>query len=224
MPSKIGKTSGKRRVRKFRLRRRRIPRNIAHANPKMIYDIVLNAKVTTLVIPAAGGVFNFAPSLSNVASTDLGAFQELYDEFKITGFSWQLIPRGNVISPYANATTNTGYTYFSVIDYTDTNTLASADDALEYSTCKKHSSWKKAGRKVACMVPQLIHDCNNNPMITVVKPRWMQLETQTISGTPYDDTIVAHLGCKLFFPATVNLVGQIYDKFLKLHVQFKNKK
>jgi len=212
-------------VRKYRAGRKKLRvrrKTIIHATPRMIYDIQLNSQALTFTVGAANwNSYTFSPSLSNVAGNDLTAFQNLYDEFKITGFTWMLKARGNIafgsIGPQ-------GFQYYSVLDYSDSNTLANVNEALEYRNVRYHKSFRDAKRYVPCMCPQLIRDVNNNPLLVVVKPRWMQLTPQVIGGLNYDDTLVAMLGCKIITETNNNANPVTFDLYVKLHVQFRNKK
>lgn len=209
------KTSAKdRKIARFR-------RQALYATPKMIYKIPLQVAKMTLVVANAGqSTFEFGVSLSDIVSGDLTAFQALYDEFKITGFKWKLVPRGN----NAPVGTNTGFMYYSVLDRTDTNALTSVDAALEYPNCRKHKSWRTNSRYIPAYCPKLIHDVNNNPMLTIEKPRWLQLNTQTIGGTVYDDTIVSHIGCKIITDVNNGTNPITFDFYITMYCQFRNKK
>lgn len=202
-------------------RRRNRGARVIHANAKSIMDVTLNTDKFPLSA-AAGGDINqaFAVSLSDIASGDLSAYQALYDEFKIRSFTYYLCPKGN----QSIADRGLGFQIYHVLDNTDDNTLASPAAALEYATCKRSSSWKAYKRKINCYCPQLTHDVNNNPMITIVKPRWMQLAAQTIGGTSYDDTITAVIGAKFISDVNPSPVAQDFDLFIKLHVSFRTKK
>lgn len=163
----------------------------------------------------------YAPSLSNMANPELTAYMELYDEFKITGFTVELRPRQNTTSYTAG---NIGNTFYSVIDHTDVRPLASAAEALEYSNCRTHKSWRTFKRYAPVKVPKLLLDIQNTPLLRVDPPTWMQTLPQLIAGTNYDNTLVAHLGMKLFFEINNNAQSLVYDEILTLNVSFRNKK
>lgn len=202
---------------------------VAYATPKMIYAVPLRAQDQTALITANPGAtgahetFEYSVSLSDIVSTELAAFTELYDEFKITGFKIQLRPRGNLAGTGSTGQ-NMGFQFYSVEDFTDLNPLSSVDAALEYANVKLHKSWKGMTRYIKCKVPKLTLDVNNNPVLKVENPGWLQLQPQIIAGTNYDNTIVAHLGCKLIFDYNLNDEDVIFDQFVTLYVQFKTKK
>lgn len=204
-----------------------------YATPRMIYKIPLNLeKLEIEVLAGTVKTFNFNISLEDIAGNDLTAFINLYDEFKITGFKWTLKPRGNVAN--ANFTSeaiglgeiydNIGIQYYSVLDHTDVENLLDADEALEYASCKKHVSWKPASRYVPAYCPTLTKDVDANNMLTVRRPPWLQLKTQTILGTQYNQVQVAHIGCKLFFEENPNQTSIFFDLYIKAYCMFRNKK
>jgi len=233
----VRKTNKGRKYRKYNKRRAartaRRGKAIIYATPKMIYKLPLNLeKLEIEVLAGTVKTFNFNISLEDIAGNDLTAFINLYDEFKITGFTWTLKPRGNVAN--ANFTSeaiglgeiydNVGIQYYSVLDHTDVTNLLDADEALEYASCRKHVSWKPASRYVPAYCPVLTKDVDANNMLTVRRPPWLQLSTQTIGGTVYNQVQVAHIGCKLFFEENPNQTSIFFDLYIKAYCMFRNKK
>lgn len=208
-------------VRKMRMYRRTRIGKVLHATAKSVMDITLNVnpQVLTVATTAAANVV-FSPSLSSITSGDLSAYQALYDEFKIRGFTYELRPRGNI----STAIGPVGFQIYHVLDFTDDTALSTVSDALEYNNCKKSASWKRFRRYVPCMCPQLIKDVNNNPMLITVRPRWMQTTSQTIGGTAYNDVITAVIGAKFISDANPSASTWTADLYVKLHVSFRNKK
>jgi len=223
----------KKNLRKNRFRKRMYRRKkmALYATPRMVYKIALQAVPSIIPIPAGSPLtYQFEPSLSDLVSNDLDAFEALYDEFRITGFTWKLIPMGNVAN--ANFTSdvlgssvydNIGLMYYSVLDHTDVVPLASPDAALEYRNCKTHRSWRTNKRYCPATVPRLTRDVNNNPLLVTAKPTWMQIKTQTIGGTSYDNKEVAHIGCKLYFEENLNSTDLELNLYITLHCEFRNK-
>lgn len=221
-----------------RMNKRRVARRYArkgtimYATPKMVYKATLQSETTTLTILAGNdGTYEFSPSLGDIVSNDLTAFESLYDEFKITGFTWTIVPRGNVANASytsdvlgAGVFDNLGLQYYSVLDHTDLEPIASADEALEYRNCIRHKSWVTNSRYVPAFVPRLVRDVNNNPMMVTQRSNWMQIKTQSIVGTSYNNKNVAHIGCKLYFEQNPNSTDMEFDFYIKLHCQFRNKK
>lgn len=234
----VRKTNKGRKNRKYNKRRgarvyARKRKMVIYATPKMIYKVPLNLEKGTIQI-SAGAIktFNFNISLEDIAGNDLTAFINLYDEFRITGFTWTLKPRGNVANASFTSEAiglgeiydNIGLQYYSVLDHTDVENLADADEALEYITCRKHVSWKTNSRYVPAYTPLLVKDVDNNPMLSVKRSSWLQLKTQTIGGTVYNQVQTAHIGCKLFFEQNQNQTDMFLDLYIKAYVLFRNKK
>lgn len=205
---------------------------VMYATPRMVYKISLQSIASIVTIPGGSThTYQFEPSLSDIVSNDLTAFDSLYDEFRITGFTWKLVPMGNVAN--ANFTSdvlgsaiydNIGLLYYSVLDHTDVVPLTSSDQALEYRNCKTHRSWMTNKRYCPATVPRLTKDVNNNPLLVTQKPTWMQIKSQTIGGTLYDNKEVAHIGCKLYFEENLSATDLDLNLFITLHCEFRNKK
>jgi len=220
----------RRRYAKKYMRKKKITR---FATTKMIYKATLREEKAEITVPIATTTqyypFVFQESLSDLVGNDIAGFAALYDEFKITGFTWNIRPRGNYTTsapsdPETVGTLNKGFQYYSVLDHSDVNTLADPNEALEFASCKIHNTWKPASRYVPAYMPRLTHDVNNNPMIIVDRPKWLQMDTQTIGGVGYDQTLINHIGCKLLFESNFNSDEVVLDLYVKIHVQFRNKK
>lgn len=219
----------RRNARKYARKRRMV----IYATPKMIYKASLQGLPLAFTVPIASSYtyypFVFEISLSDLVSNEITAFQNLYDEFKITGFTWTISPRGNIANsapadPTTTGTLQKGFHYYSVLDHTDVEDLATPDEALEFASCKRHCSWRQASRYVPAYCPRLTHDINNNPMLVVDKPRWLQIATQTIAGTSYNQQNVNHIGCKIICETNFNNDEVVMDLYYKIHVMFRNKK
>jgi len=231
----VRKTNKGRKFRKYNKRRaarvyaRR--KKAIYATPRMVYKISLQTIASILTIPGGSTLkYEFEPSLSDVVSNDLTAFENLYDEFRITGFTWKLVPMGNVANTNFTSDVlgsavydNIGLLYYSVLDHTDVVPLTSSDQALEYRNCKTHRSWRTNKRYCPATVPRLTKDVNNNPLLVTQKPSWMQIKSQTIGGTTYDNKEVAHIGCKLYFEENLNATDLELNLFITLHCEFRNK-
>jgi len=197
--------------------------------PKTILSQKLRGEAAQVTVAANPGItgpyvnLEYSVSLSDIVSNELAAYTELYDEFKITGFRVSLKPRGNLASPGSTGA-NQGFNFYSVIDYTDLQSLSTVSEALEYANVRTHQSWRTFSRYVSCKIPKLIQDINQNPVLKVESPAWMQLAPQMIAGTNYDNTIVAHLGLKLIFEYNPNTTDVIFDEFLTIFVKFRTKK
>lgn len=207
-------------------------KHIIYATPNMIYKIPLMCEAEIMTITAGTSrAYEFEPSLSDVVSNDLTALENLYDEFRISGYTWTLIPRGNVANASYTSDVlgsaiydNVGFQYYSVLDHTDVESITSPDEALEYRNCRTHQSWKKNSRYVPAYVPRLVKDVNNNPMMVTARSNWMQIKSQTIGGTAYNNKEVAHIGCKIFFETNQNSADYVFDFYIKLYCEFRNKK
>lgn len=219
----------KRRYAKKYMRRRKITR---FATTKMIYKARLQATTLAFTIPIAATTtaysFVFQVSLSDIVSNEITAFTNLYDEFKISGFTWTLAPRGNIANsapadPAVTGTLQKGFHYYSVLDHSDANTLSTVNQALEYASCRRHNSWTRAKRYVPAYCPRLTRDVSDNPMLVVEKPKWLQLSTQTIAGTVYNQLNVDHIGCKIICETNYNNDEVIFDLYTNINVMFRNK-
>ncbi|AUM61939.1 putative capsid [uncultured virus] len=226
------------RKRAWRRGRKYVKRKTMYATSKMIYKISLACQNDTIVIPPDSVnpgtyyTYEFSPSLSDIDVSELSAFTEIYDEFKIVGVTFSLRPRGNIaftnnsVQPGTGLilSNQTGSRYYSVLDPSDLKPLLTPDSAREYTNCKVIDSWRPHRRTYKSSVPSLTYDVNNNPYLKVEGPRWMQLEPQAIAGTNYDDTILAHIGCKLIWDLNETNSSFVYDLYIKLHCMFRVKK
>jgi len=209
------------RTKRKKMYKKRIPR-LTFANPRMIYKAKLPVAIDTVVTPT-GQMFVSAQTYSfgDIIPDDIDGFIKLYDEIKITGVKIQIIPRGNVAA--ASDVINQGFVYYSVIDYSDDNTLPDVNTALQYSTCRKHYSWKPMSRYFPVKCPVLLKDVNNTNMIQTQNPQWLQLLPQTIVGTSYNNANVAHLGLKLISNVNESDEDVTLDVYAHLYCQFRNK-
>jgi len=213
-----GKVSRFQRKKRYNGRKKKV----MYATPKMIYAITLQAPVTTFTVSSGtSNVEAFSWSFGEIVANDIDALMNLYDEIKITGVTVEIKPRGNVAQ--AGLVADGGFQYYTVQDSTDDNTLASTSEALEYANVRTHQSWRPMKRYVKVTVPKLLKDCNNNPLLTVEAPKWLQLRQQIIGGVTYNNAIVAHLGLKLITEVNEGDESHIFDVYQKYHCLFRNK-
>jgi len=200
---------------------------VIYATDKLIYKAKLRCAPIELQLPANASLqYECEPSLSDIQASELAAFTELYDEFKITGVTTEIMPRGNeatLVQSMAGSNHTLGFNYYSVLDNTDVNSIT-VPEAFEYASVKNHVSWRKMKRYYKSYTPVLTHDLNNNPLINVKPSGWLQLTPQTIGGVTYDNTIIAHIGMKITGEPNLNSYTQKFDMIHTLHVQFRNKK
>jgi len=209
------------RTKRKKMYKKRIPR-LTFANPRMIYKAKLTAGSSAITVPTGQGFVSAQSySFGDIVPDDLDGFIKLYDEIKITGVKIQIIPRGNVAQ--AGLTQDQGFIYYSVIDYSDDNTLSTVDEALQYASCRKHFSWRPMARYFPVKCPVLLKDVNNTNMIQTQQPQWLQLLPQTIVGTSYNNANVAHLGLKLISNINESDEDIIFDVYAHLYCQFRNK-
>jgi len=196
---------------------------LTYANPRMIYKAKLNCPVVEYSIEPDGSITDsYTVSLSDIIPKDVDAFAQIYDEFKLTGFTLRIVPRGNQAN--ATAPDNNGFYFYTVIDHTDDNTFSSVDQALTYASCRRHASWKPMKRYVKCMVPLLAKDVNNTPLLQIQKPQWLQTVPQTIGGVVYNDAVVGHTGLKLITDLNTSTDTINLDIYRTYYVQYRNKK
>lgn len=213
-----GKVSRFQRKKRYNGRKKKV----MYATPKMIYAITLQAPVQQMLVESGNfAVEAFSWSYGDIVANDIDALMNLYDEIKITGVTIEIKPRGNIAQ--AGFVADGGFQYYTVQDSTDDNTLASTSEALEYANVRIHQSWRPMRRYVKLTVPKLLKDCNNNPLLTVEAPKWLQLRQQVIGGVTYNNAVVAHLGLKLITAVNEGDEDQIFDVYQKFHCQFRNK-
>lgn len=214
------KTNFKRK-RAYRPRLRAAPR-LTYATPKMIYKATLQGKKTSIIC-ASNTSFVLADSFSfgDIIPNDIDAFGQLYDEIKLTAVRISILPRGNVAN--AGLTQEEGFRYYSVIDYSDDNILPDVETALQYATCRTHSSWKPMNRFVSLKQPIIVKDVNNTNMLQTQSPQWLQILPQTIVGIPIVNASVAHLGIKIISEKNESAEDVIFDVYTKFYCLFRNK-
>lgn len=210
--------------RKLIRRRKMATRTIRYANVfrKQILQPVQHFKRSVYL---AGNI------VSSVTSDTFGAlsftlsqvpnnveFTSLYDQYRINGIKWTLIPRGNIadITPTGTAGVFQGQStgVFTALDYDDATTPTSVNQLMEYQNVKMtrahqmHSRYFKPRYNLAGVEnlgTGLITNIKNT------KAGWLDCDKIT----------VPHFGIKYCLQQNVNYALQ-YDVKVDFYLSFKN--
>lgn len=131
----------KRRVtRRRNIRRKRVmrPRRVGLRQPVHMFK---RAQFASSVITVTGGVDAYAAAsfeLQNIPSAS--EFTALYDQYKITGIKYQLMPRGNTAEVGSSAVQGNQCRIFSVLDYDDSVAPTSIAQLTQYQNLKVTNS------------------------------------------------------------------------------------
>lgn len=156
------------------------------------------------------------PSFGNLFSSDLAAYQTIYDMYRI------LKVRIRIRSPFTQATTGalTGsyWNVYSVIDKTDSNSLTSINQALAYTNCviKKSTDSYCVDRTYVPGVTIVDTDTNGNSFHHFLSKPW--IETAAV----LNNKDVAQLGLKVFFDVNTDVTLN-YEVYIQMIIEFKNK-
>lgn len=134
----------------------------------------------------------------------------LYDQYKISKVVVKLVPRNSqVVSPTANQGN-----LFSVIDYTDSNSLLSADEANEYASVKRTRGFKS---HVRVLRPRL-----QVPLYKSGSLSWGYGSRSGWVNTTNPE--VPHFGLKFFWECIGGVESVEFDQYVTYYVKFKNVK
>lgn len=151
-------------------------------------------------------------SLSQVAGVN--DFVNLYDQYRINGVKYTLIPRGNIaeitLAPSYNGQ-STGV--FSVIDYDDNTAPSTINQLMEYQNVKMTRAHQQHSRYIKPRINlQGITNIGTSATGQIMNTRgW--LDCTNIN--------VPHFGLKFALQQTVNYT-QTYDVKIDFYLAFKN--
>lgn len=180
-------------------------------------------KEHTEITMLSGATINavWAPSFGLIPAAELAAYQALYDQVRFCAMKVSYVPRSNQAGTAASVNS---FRMYSVIDRTDSNALTTIDEAMEYQNVKSTLMTKPHTRYCKLTTISLDRDSNNNPKLTIHKPEWLQTTSQTIGGTVYNNTIIAHLGLKFISDSNPISSSLELDVFTTYYLEFKNRK
>lgn len=138
-------------------------------------------------------------------------FTALYDQYRISKVVYKLIPRASQALP---SNPNQG-TLFSVIDYTDSNPLTSADQANEYASVKRTRGFKTHSRVIR---PKL-----NVPLYETGAPLTFGYGVRS-GWVNCADPAVHHYGLKFWYENPAAGAELVFDEYITYYVKFKNVK
>jgi hypothetical protein len=156
---------------------------------------------TTLGVLVEVGGFNNASSLAVI-----------FDQYRVVEAEFWIMPRASVSSIDASSAGANPGRMLSVVDTSDSGSIASEPDALDYSTVMMSSGVDGHYRR---WVPRLAIDTTANAGAS----------TATVvgaSGTWIDsaDLTVDHYGVKLY--SSITSAVQVYDLYLRVTVEWRN--
>lgn len=174
-------------------------------------DVTVNAaaSVTAVYQPSLSNINTFVPAGPNTG--ELLAYQNLYDQYMIWKFVVEYKPKQPMIDQTVPV-----FDIYTVIDYNDVNTIPTVAAALEYATCRRHSSNKGFKRSVYPRIPILTSDINGTALLEAIKPRYLPTGAQPYLQTP-------HLGLKVITGTNNAAINIGYEVFLTLYLKFKSK-
>lgn len=170
------------------------------------------AQFATSVITVSGGVAYFGASsfeLQNVPNAS--EFTSLYDQYKINGIKWQLLPRGNSADVGTSTTQGNQGRIFSVLDYDDSNAPASFNDMTQYQNVKMTPNTVTHTRYLK---PKFLMDVLSGSVgVTANAPRngWIDCTNSDVK----------HRGVKIGIQAPTNAT-YTYDLMVTYYLAFKN--
>lgn len=127
-------------IRKRRVTRRKVVRRKRMVRSKGLRQPVhyfKRAQFAPSVITVSGGTSFFSASsfeLQNVPNAT--EFSNLYDQYKITGIKYSIMPRGNSADVGTSATQGNMGRIFSVLDYDDSNAPSGFNEMTQYQNLK----------------------------------------------------------------------------------------
>lgn len=153
-------------------------------------------------------------SLNQIAG--VSDFSGLYDQFKIVGLKWQLIPRGNAsdISPTGGTSAAQSVGVFSVIDYDDSAPLTSLTQACQYQNMKMTRSHQVHSRYFKPRITPTIENGVGGTASALTTRGWLDVST---------GANVPHYGIKYVLQQAPN-VAQTFDLKVDYYLAFKNVK
>lgn len=142
-------------------------------------------------------------------------FTGLYDQFKILGLKWSLIPRGNSsdISP-SGTSAQQSVGVFSVIDYNDSTALTSLNQAVQYANLKMTRSHQVHSRYFKPRITPTIENGVGGTASALTTRGWLDVST---------GANVPHYGIKYVLQQAPN-VAQTFDLKVDYYLAFKNVK
>lgn len=195
--------SKKRVVRKRRVQRRRIPRQVIHKFKRSVY---IPNWVNT--IPLSDTTFNFNPQLSDVP--DHSDFTKLFDQYRISGATFKLIPRFNVVGAEpAGVTPPPPSQVMTAFDY-DGAGPTTMNAILQYETLKTTRGMSVHTR---FLKPAILAMAYQNTVSTAYVPKWNQFIDTVNDAVP-------HYGLYGLIPQ-IGMTYQ-YDLHATYHIQCKN--
>nr|WAE42248.1 MAG: capsid protein [Cressdnaviricota sp.] len=159
--------------------------------------------------------YDFAPSISNMNASDLTAYANLYDEYRIKKCRLRIRYNTN----FANLSTLPSWQVYSVIDRNDETSLTSLDQALGYNNCvvKKTTDYWCVNRTFVPSVTVKLTDVNGNSYLQEQKPQWIQLANN------FFNQVIAHLGCKVISEVQSSGMTVTAEIYTDIMVEFRNK-
>lgn len=197
-------------------RRQRITRALHKNFTPSVYRFKQTYKAPTIVANPSGGSLNqpYAPTMASL--TQIAAFQEIFDVYRIKKIVFHFEP--NFTSNDVNGASGTPNIanpmvgrYIRVVkDYDDANALSGENDYFEYSNMKSYEFFRK--RFNVTLYPKIKTDMNGVNDLSV-SPTWID----------FDNINVPHYGIKVFFPQTnMPLSYELYNLLITIHFECKN--
>ena len=140
--------------------------------------------VADFIVPASSAVPTFAAysfSLQNLQGAAVPNtagytdFTNLYDQYKIVGIKFMLIPPTNM----ANVAGSQRFQIYSVIDRDDSAFLTGIEQAMQYSTFKMTVNTKTHTTYFKPSTSEKITDINGTTFIKVTGPSWNDRDWET---------------------------------------------
>lgn len=199
----------KRRVSRRRtVRRKRMVRSKGLRQPVHYFKRV---QFTTSAITVSGTAVFGASAFELQNIPNASEFTSLYDQYKITGIRYSILPRGNSADIGTSATQGNMGRIFSVLDYDDSTAPASFNEMTQYQNVKMTNN---AQTHTRYLKPRFNLDVlSGSVSLTANAPRTGWIDCSTAD--------VKHRGVKFGIQAPTNAV-MTYDLMIVYYLAFKN--
>lgn len=156
----------------YKARARKMAR-VSHSYKREVFLGQINTQVTSTGVTSnySGG---FAFRLSDLPN--VSEYAALYDQYKITGIKFKVMPKSDNLAQAANSNTISGFgQIITVIDNDDAIAPTNKDDLLQYRTCKVTGPARKHSRYIVPKMLNTVYRTGLTSAYNSISCKWLDM-------------------------------------------------